>query len=73
MLTYETEDEVREAFWQASLADANETFIRAHERWLGGATQNQLPTDVRCAWVDFVDALCKDGQITADLADEVTL
>lgn len=62
---YNDEGEVRTAFWETQPA-----LIRAlHE----GKRQNQCPADVRAAFVDFVDYLQKDGQITEELADEVTL
>ncbi len=67
----ETEDEVRESFW-AEMPETPE-FVRAHERWLNGAEQNDLPTDVRCAFVDYVDSLAREGSISQLLAHEVTL
>lgn len=30
-------------------------------------------TDTRCAWVDFVDSMSRDGQITQELAERATL
>lgn len=30
-------------------------------------------TDVRCAFVDYVDALCRSGEISEGLAHRVTL
>lgn len=36
-------------------------------------TQNDYPTDVRCAWVDFVERMRKDGLITDRLANNATL
>lgn len=67
MLT--TQKQVRDAFWQ-NLPD-----------WLNGEArvrkanqrQNQYPTDTRVAFVDFVDWMNKDGQISDKLADKVTL
>lgn len=35
--------------------------------------QNDFSTTCRCYFVDFVDALCKDGQITRKQADNITL
>ena len=36
-------------------------------------TQNDYSCDIRCAFVDFVDSLAKDGQITWKQADNLTL
>ena len=59
----EDEDEVRAAFWEA------------HPQYteVDGQTQNDYPTDVRVAFCDYVDYLQKDGQISEELAGEVTL
>jgi hypothetical protein len=35
--------------------------------------QNSYPADIRTAWVDYVDALSKDGRIPAKLAAYATL
>ena len=37
------------------------------------ATQNEYPADTRCAFVDFVDALARAGDISDTLAERVTL
>jgi hypothetical protein len=58
-----TQKEVRTLFWQE-----HPQFKR-----VPGRTQNDYPTDVRVAFVDFVDALCRDGQISEALAERVTL
>ena len=38
-----------------------------------GYTQNDYSTDVRIAWVDFVDMMHHNGQINEKLADRATL
>ena len=38
-----------------------------------GKTQNDLPCDLRCAWVDYVDQMHRDGHITDRVADNATL
>jgi hypothetical protein len=38
-----------------------------------GFSQNDYPTDVRCAFVDFVEALARAGEITENMAQRVTL
>jgi len=55
--------EVRSSFWFA-----NPQFNR-----VSGRTQNQYPDEVRTAFVNWVDALQKDGWITNNLADSITL
>ena len=35
--------------------------------------QNDQPAEVRAAWVDFVDACARDGQITERVARNATL
>ena len=36
-------------------------------------TGKMYPTDTRCAFVDFVDRLARDGEISESLAERVTL
>ena len=57
-----TQSEVRQSFWNAH------HFVRRH-----GWTQNDYPTDVRVAFVDYVDHLERSGEITEALAARVTL
>lgn len=61
MLT--TQAQVRAAFWEAY-----PNFKRR-----GNATQNEYPADVRVTFVYFVDALCRNGEISERLAERVTL
>jgi hypothetical protein len=61
-----TQAQVRDAFW-------NVFFVEGKPRKYWGKTQNQLPTDLRCAFVDFVDGLARDGTISQNLASRVTL
>lgn len=60
---YTTQAQVRAAFWQG---------------WEGRQRPKRLkdgdwPTDVRVEFVDFVDMLNKNGHISDDLAQRVTL
>lgn len=60
-----TVSQVRTAFWEAHPQfknDYRKTF-----------RQNQYHCDIRCAFVDYVDYLLKDGQISEKLANRVTL
>lgn len=65
-----TQSEVRAAFW-----DAFEGYPNIRRRkipdYSGKGTMHD--TDTRCAFVDYVDALARDGQITEALAQRVTL
>ena len=57
--------EVRRAFW-----DAHPQFKSEYRKtW----KQNQYKADIRMAFVDYIDFLQKDGQITEKLAYRVTL
>lgn len=58
-----TQSEIRDAFWES-----HPQFKRVK-----GRTQNDYDTDTRCAFVDFVDGLRRDGQISEKLAMRVTL
>ena len=61
-----TQTEIRDAFWL--------TFnVEGKPRRFYGKTQNELPADVRAAFVDFVDYLAREGTISESLAARVTL
>ncbi len=59
--------DVRRAFWEA-----HPTMPRKKITDYSGAGK-VYPTDTRCAFVDFVDYLARDGQISDSLANRVTL
>ena len=56
---------VRQAFW-----DQHTEFKKEFKKTL---RQNDYKTDIRCAFVDFVDHLSREGSITEKLAQRVTL
>lgn len=60
-----TINEIRAAFWSAHPEFANE--YRKTKR------QNDYRADIRMAFVDYVDMLHRDGQISDSLAKRVTL
>jgi len=60
-----TINQVRASFWASFPQFAND--YRKTYR------QNQYKTDIRCAFVDYVDSLHRDGTITDSLAHRVTL
>ncbi len=66
MLT--TQSQVRAAFWR-DLDSMGAPGINCKP----GKTQNDYPADIRAAWVDYVDLLARRGEISAKLAQEVTL
>lgn len=66
MLT--TQKQVRAAFWEAH--PQLPCTIGPRGRIL---PQNDQHPDTRCAFVDFVDALSKSGEISEALARRVTL
>lgn len=56
---------IRSAFW-------NELLGRK-PAYYKGKSQNELPADIRMSFVDFVDRLQKNGEISERLAERVTL
>jgi hypothetical protein len=64
-----TQTEIRCRFWQAfpHLAE------QAREAGIISKRQNHHCATVRCSFVDFVDALHRDGQISDALANRATL
>ncbi len=61
-----TETAVRAAFWLTF-------FVEGKPRRYYGKSQNELPADLRMAFVDYVDSLARDGTISEALASRVTL
>ena len=57
--------EVRNSFWEA--------FPQYKSEYRKTWTQNQYRTDIRCAFVDYVDNLRSGGIISESLAYRVTL
>jgi hypothetical protein len=57
---------VRQAFWLTFYVDGKPREYR-------GKTHNELPADVRAAFVNFVDHLAREGTISEALAQRVTL
>ena len=62
---FTTQKQVREAFFDF----AEEVGIPAKR----GVKQNDQVTTVRCLFVEFVDGLERDGIVTRQLAERVTL
>jgi hypothetical protein len=64
-MTYTTQKQIRAAFWQG-----NEHF---RSEFRPGKTQNEFNATIRSEFVEFVDMLARDGQISEALAARVTL
>lgn len=60
-----TQSEVRNLFW--------DTFPQFAADRRSRKRQNDYNTDIRATFVDFVDNLRRDGQISEALANRVTL
>lgn len=58
--------EIRSNFWE-SLPEELRKERRTRK------TQNDYCTDIRCAFVEYVDVLLKNGEITEKQADNITL
>jgi len=61
-----TQAQIRRLFWEA-----HPSLSRRRIVYLGG--ERDYPADTRVAFVDFVDHLARDGQISESLASRVTL
>ncbi len=61
-----TQREIRDAFWLTF-------FVEGKPRRYYGKSQNDLPTDLRVSFCDYVEHLRREGTITEQLAYRVTL
>jgi hypothetical protein len=67
--TYTSQRQVRDAFW-----DAYPDFdFQARQAGIRSKRQNEHCATVRCTFVDFVDTLERNGDISEALANRVTL
>ena len=62
-----TQKELREIFWSEIATPEMRAEYRTRK------TQNDYSTDIRCAWVDFVDYAYECGMITEKQASKATL
>jgi hypothetical protein len=69
-----TQKQIRAAFWQAArdgqFRGLNVTPRKIMHYSGNGKMHN---TDTRCAFVDWLDGLSKDGQVSQELAERATL
>ena len=63
--------DVRQGFWDCNPMAWTREMIEKARR--SRKRQNDYPVDIRVAFVDYVDYLEKDGQISEALASRVTL
>lgn len=68
-MTYTNQKQVRAAFWEAHPAFD----FQARSAGIRSKGQNAQCATVRCTFVDFVDALARNGDIGDALANRVTL
>ena len=66
-MTYTNQKQIRAAFWEQH-PEADRRKITDH-----AGTGKMHTTDTRCAFVDFLDSLHRDGQISDALANRATL
>ena len=69
-----TQKQVRQAFWQAwrrGEFKGLDVTPRRIKNYSGNGLMHN--TDTRCAFVDWLDGQCKAGEVSAELADRVTL
>jgi hypothetical protein len=63
-----TQKQVRAAFW-SMLREVNPDLYSQRRP----GSQNNQATDIRCTFVDYVDQLARNGEISESLANRVTL
>lgn len=64
-----TKKQIRAAFWQ--MLQESAPSLAAMKR--SKKTQNDYPADIRMSFVNYIDALAKDGIITKKMAYSITL
>lgn len=67
-----TQAQIRAAFWRAN-PTADRKKYPARDWTRADETQRDYCTDTRCAFVDFVDHLARNGEISEQLAQRATL
>ena len=65
--TITNQKDLRRAFW-AAFPELSRKKITDY-----AGTGKMYPTDTRCTWVDWVDMMSKDGEISPELAHRATL
>lgn len=60
--------QLRRLFWQE-----NPQLAHLHKRTVKNGDHRDYPTDVRVSFVDWLDSLHRDGQVSDQLAHRATL
>lgn len=66
--TFTNQSDLRDAFW----AEFPELECRTNRKG-NPKRQNEQPTDTRCAFVDWIDHLHRNGDISDSLSNRATL
>jgi len=69
---YTNQKQIRAAFWE-SFPDLPRRRYRYNPNRSDKTAQLVYPIDTRCAFVDFIDQLQREGTISDALADRATL
>lgn len=67
-LTYK---QVRDSFFE--LYNYKREYIKDKKGYYRPKDQNEYVTDIRCAFVDYIDSLFKSGEITESQSNNITL
>ena len=74
MTKLKSEQHIRFHFWESYASKISKKDNRKYAYMIAeGKTQNHFPCDVRVAFVDHVDWLHREGLISDELAQSVTL
>lgn len=64
-----TQRELRAAFWR----EHSDFDFQARQAGIRSKSQNHHCATVRCTWVDYVDRMARNGEISEALAQRATL
>lgn len=67
-----TQSQIRKAFWQA-FPNFKKGYIKTSKGYYRAKKQNEYECDIRITFVDFVENLYRNGEISHNLAYKVTL
>ena len=68
-----SEEQVRQDYWRELEQVRPKLFAKAKRDGLEFMPQNKQPCTIRCDFVDFVDCLVRNGDISEELGATVTL
>jgi hypothetical protein len=67
-----TQAQIRTAFWQV-FPEFKKGYIKTPKGYYRPKTQNEYECDIRVTFIDFVENLYRNGEISQQLANKVTL